>query len=275
MRTFMANLTIPSLLLRRKHPGAILVLLWATWLLAPDAALATFKTVLQGQDAGITNWVNGPLHGWQELDVIPVRTLSTGGPATNQIITVNFDHTKSLTIPGIEDLTGFSNSANVIITSPPILSAPSGVDIWNYTFTITVTDAQNATVQFNARLAAGAHGFPGSSLNLSLPGPGQLQINKPGAVLGSPDMALTKTGPSEAKTNQIITYVINYTNKLIAADAALGVQVSDVLPPQVSYVPGSGSKGIHVVGNRISWDLGKLVPGKRGILTYKVIVTNN
>ena len=65
------------------------------------------EIVLQGQDAGITNWVNGPLHGWQELDVIPVRTLSTGGPATNQIITVNFDHTKSLTIPGIEDLTGF------------------------------------------------------------------------------------------------------------------------------------------------------------------------
>jgi len=53
------------------------------------------------------------------------------------------------------------------------------------------------------------------------------------------------------------------------------VQVSDVLPPEVTYVPGSGSKGIKVVGNRISWDLGNLVPGKRGILTYKVQVTNN
>src|SRR5439155_9015325 len=250
MRTYMASKIMnPSLLLHRKHPVAVLVLLWVTWLLTPDAALAaTFKTVLQGQHAGNTNWVNGPLLGWKELDIIPVRTLSTLGPATNVVITVNFDHTKFLTIPGIEDLTGFSNSPNVIITSPPILSAPSGVDIWNYTFTITVTDAQDATVQFNARLSAGAHGVPGSSLNLSLPGPGQLQINKPAAVHGNPDMALTKTGPSEAKTNQIITYVINYTNKLIAADTALGLQVSDVLPARVSYVPGSGSNGINVLG---------------------------
>src|SRR5882724_9294108 len=146
MRTYIASkLMKPSLLLHRKHPLKVLVLLWATWLLAPDAALAAFKTVLQGQHAGNTNWVNGPLLGWKELDIIPARTLSTAGPATNVVIIVNFDHTKSLTIPGIENLTGFTNSANVIITSPPVLSSPAGVDIWNYTFTITVTDAQDAT----------------------------------------------------------------------------------------------------------------------------------
>src|SRR5258708_5742442 len=198
-----------SKLMRRKHPLAALILVSAIWLLGSSPAWATFKTVLQGQNAGNTNWVNGPLTGWKELDIIPVRTLSTGGPATNQVITVSFDHSKSSgTVRGIEDLTGFSNSANVLITAPPTLFAPAGVDIWTYSFTITVTDAQDGTVEFNGSLAAGAHLFTGSSLNLSLPGPGQLQISKPSAVAGSPDLALTKSGPSQAKTNQIITYVI-------------------------------------------------------------------
>src|SRR5262249_592149 len=30
-----------------------------------------------------------------------------------------------------------------------------------------------------------------------------------------------------------------------------------------------------LIGNTLVWDLGNLVPGSRGILTYKVIVTNN
>jgi uncharacterized repeat protein (TIGR01451 family) len=207
--------------------------------------------------------------------MIPIQTVSSGGPATNQVVTVNFDHTKGGTTPGIEDLFNFTNSPNLIMVSPPTLSSPAGVDIWSYSFTITVIDTQDATVTFYARLAAGSHLFGGASLNLSLPGPGQMQIAKPGAQPGSPDLAITKSGPSQAKTNQIITYVINYTNKISAASTAQGVQVSDIMPPQVTYVPGSASKGGRVVGNTITWDLGNLQAGKRGILTYKVQVTNN
>src|SRR5262245_38721391 len=260
-------------LLSRRRPVLAVLSLLTLWSLAPTAE-AAFRSVLQGQHFTGTNWVNGPLLGWQELDMVPVRSLHTGGPATNQVIVINFDHTKGAA-RGIEDLTGFSNSPNVIITSPPILSAPAGVDIWTYTFTIAVTDGQDGTVQFFARLAAGSHLFNGSSLNLSLPGPGQLQINKPNAAPGNPDLVVTKSGPSQAKTNQIITYVINYTNKITSPDTARGVQVIDVLPSQVTYVPGSANNKGKLVGNTLTWDLGNLAPGKRGLLTYKVIVTNN
>jgi len=214
--------------------------------------------------------------GWQELDFIPMRSLHTGGPATNQVIVISFDHSRSSgTLRGIEDLTGFSNSPNVIITAPPTLSAPAGVGIWSYTFTITVTDGQDATVEFFARLAAGSHLFPGSSLSLSLPGPGQLQVSKPGAAPGNPDLVIAKSGPSQAKTNQIITYAISYTNKITSPDTARGVQVSDILPGQVTYVPNSANNKGKLVGNTLTWDVGNLAPGRRGLLTYKVIVTNN
>jgi hypothetical protein len=151
------------------------VFLWSAvlGLLGTAATEAAFKADLQGQHAGGTNWVNGPLQGWKELQFIPARALFTGGPATNQVITVRFDHTRSSgTTRGIENVTGFTPSSNVLITAGPTLSAPAGDDIWSYTFTITITNAADGFVEFRARLAAGAHLFPGSSLNLSLPGPG-------------------------------------------------------------------------------------------------------
>ena len=124
--------------------GLPAILITALVLLAPSLAHAAFKSDLQGQNSTSTNWVNGPLLGWKELDLIPVRTLHTGGPATNQVITVSFDHTKGVTTPGIQDLAFFTPSTNVIITAGPTLSAPSGVDIWSYTFTITVTTISQA-----------------------------------------------------------------------------------------------------------------------------------
>src|ERR1043166_4185827 len=230
-----------------KRRVAVMLLLSATSVLWPATARAVFKTGMEGQSAGSTNWFGGPLLNYSELDYVPLRTVYTGGPATNQAMSITFDHTKG-TAPGIQFLTGFSNSANVIITSPVTLNAPAGVDIWSYNFTVTVTDGATGFVYFFARLSAGSHAFPGAALSLKINGGGQTQIKQPAVVLGSPDLAITKTGPSQAKTNQIITYVIQWTNKLIAAQTALGVQVSDFLPAEVSYVPGSASKGATIVG---------------------------
>jgi hypothetical protein len=235
-------------------------------------AAAVFKADLEANNFGSTNWSTGPISGWRELDVITCRVLFTGGPQSNYVVTINFDHSKG-TSRGIEDLTGFLPSTNVIINSGPTLSAPAGVDIWSYTLNVTVTNAAPAYILYGATLSAGAHNFGGASLAMG--GVAQLQIQKPTATFGSPDMALTKVGATQARTNQILTYVITYTNKLVAADAATGVQVIDTLPPQVSYVPGSGSKGVKVLGNTLTWNLGNLPLGKSGFLTYKVLVTNN
>ncbi|HEX5220995.1 MAG TPA: Ig-like domain-containing protein [Verrucomicrobiae bacterium] len=238
---------------------------------ALPAAAASFKAELQAVDFGSTTWKGGPILGWHELDIIPCRVLFTGGPQSNYVLTITFDHTKG-TSRGIEDLTGFTTT-NVIINSGPTLTAPAGVDIWTYTLNVTVTSAAPAQIYYNATLSAGSHNFGGASLSMG--GVAQLQIQKAAVVLGSPDMAITKIGATQAKTNQILTYVITYTNKLIAADTATGVQVIDTLPPQVTYVPGSGSKGVKVLGDTLTWNLGNLPRGKSGFLTYKVMVTNN
>jgi len=56
---------------------------------------AAFNAQLQGQSFGSTNWIASNLTGWRELDLIPMRVYMTGGPASNRVITVQFDHIRS------------------------------------------------------------------------------------------------------------------------------------------------------------------------------------
>src|SRR5207244_4494108 len=92
---------------------------------------ASFNATLQGQSFTNTTWIAGNLMGWKQLDLIPCRVWFTNGPASNQTITVEFDHTNtsgSSTNPGVQGLFSFSNSPNVTITSGPTLTGNSGVD---------------------------------------------------------------------------------------------------------------------------------------------------
>src|SRR5262249_6124932 len=147
-----------------------------------------------------------------------------GGPVTNITFTINFDHTKGVRV-GIENLSSFMPSSNVVITAGPTLLAPQGVDGWSYTFTLSLTNNLAGWVTFFARLSAGDHLFTGSSLSLSgSPSLGTLQINKPAASPGSPDLIVVKQGPALTTRGDVITYVINYTNKLTASNIATGVQ---------------------------------------------------
>src|SRR5882724_11745904 len=195
---------------RHRWPAAIQILLLL--LVAPLVASANFSAILQGQSRNNTNWTAGNLMGWRELDYIPVRVLIAGGPATSQTVRVDFEHMHS-TKPGIQNLTGFTVSTNVIITSGPTLSAPSGSDTWSYTFTFNLTNNSQGFVEFRARLLAGAHVNTGSGLSLNgTPSLGTLQIFKPAAGPGRPDLALMKTGPTNAAPGDIVTYNLSYTN---------------------------------------------------------------
>src|ERR1051326_1101536 len=190
-----------------RHPSTLTdkfrLLFLALLACAVPSARASFNATLQGQSFSNTTWIAGNLMGWKELDFIPCRVWFTNGPATNQTITIEFDHTKtsgSSTNPGIQGLFSFSNSPNVTITSGPTLTGNSGVDTWFYTLIVNFTSAtSDGFVEFRARLAAGAHNFSGSSLALKgslngSPSPGVLQIAKPGPGSGNPDLAVTKTG---------------------------------------------------------------------------------
>src|SRR5437879_2540450 len=113
-------------------------------LLSGPGAQAAFQAKLQAQSFGSTNWSTASATGYAGGDFVPTRVHFTGGPASNQTIDVDFDHTKTSgqsVFFGIQDLVQFTTSSNVVITSGPTLSAPVGVDKWHYIFVVTATDA--------------------------------------------------------------------------------------------------------------------------------------
>ncbi|HXU79623.1 MAG TPA: hypothetical protein VN794_23785, partial [Methylomirabilota bacterium] len=251
------------------------------------AALACLS-VLLGQSAfGLTisleglnkgdpiNWSGGNLQNWQELDYIPCRVRYNNSPGS-QTVRVDFEH-RNGGFPGIQDLFNFTTSSNVVFVSPPVLFAPPTADTWSYSFTINILDSQPADVLFFARLAAGAHLNVGSSLALSgkPSAMGSLQIHKPAPGPGTPDLMVLKSGPAIAKPGDIITYVLSYTNKTTGFNPATGVQLSDILPAEVSLLTNSLSTNAMCVGNIIYWDLPNLPVGAGGQISFQVQINTN
>src|SRR5207247_8818316 len=114
-----------------------------------------FNGILEGESAGSTAWIASNLTGWKELDLIPTRVRFCGGPATSQQFVVTFDHTKTSgqnVFRGLDDLGEISGGNFVpghlspyflplshgVTISPPVLSAPAGVDTSSYTSPITM-----------------------------------------------------------------------------------------------------------------------------------------
>ncbi|MEO5803542.1 MAG: Ig-like domain-containing protein [Verrucomicrobiota bacterium] len=229
---------------------------------------------LQGQNSngsGVPTgvWSSGNLQNWKELEYIPCRVTLNGGPTSNKTVTVDFPHSAGGT-PGIENLTSFVPSSNVVITAGPTLTQAG--ENWTYTLKVNITNNQLGTVQFFARMRAGAHNFGGSSLMISSP---PLQIHKPDPGPGIPNLVAKKIGPATAAPGDVITYTIYYTNKVTAANAATGVQLTDVLPSSVTYLPGSATAGGVAFGDNIVWDLPNLAIGASGVVTYQATVNSN
>jgi uncharacterized repeat protein (TIGR01451 family) len=250
---------------------------------------AGFNAVLQGQSATAPSshtatgvYITTSLQYWEELDAIPFRVYLTGGPVTGKVITVQFDHQKTLggiTNPAIQNLTNFMPSPGVTITSGPTLNA-SDPDVWTYTFTVDLAGA-NGDVEFSGNLSAGAHNFGGASLNVGgSPSLGNLSIMKPAAAPGSPNLSVVKAGPATAVPGGTVTYTLSYTNvsALPMPSAATGVQLTDVLPAGLTYVPGSASctgtcTGTPAIaGNTIVWNLGTIALGATGSQTFQATI---
>jgi len=238
-------------------------------------AQAAFHAVLQGVSKHSTNYICCNLQDWNELDYIPARVKLSGGPIQQQVIRIDFDHAKG-TIPGIENLSRWTLTDNVRITSEMVLHAPPDEIKWSYTFTIDVLDDKVGYIDFMARLAAGAHLNTGSSLAMGgTPSLGTLQVHKPGAAPGAPDLVVVKSGAAQAEPGEVITYTLDYQNKPAAATGAVGVQISDFLPVGVTYVTNSAVPSAVLVGNRLIWDLADLLPGDAGTYTYQVRVADS
>ena len=253
---------------------ALRLVLVVAALFTVSATVKGASFTLQGQSQGSPTWITSNLQNWRELDYIPCRLLIQGGPLANQTITITFPHLKGTT-PGFQDLTGFTSSPNAVITSAPVLSAPEGQD-WSYTFTVTVTDGNPASVMFLGRLAAGSHMNTGSSLRLSgsPSSMGNLQVHKPSPGPGYPNLSIVKSGPETAAVGDVINYTLTYTNTATGTNIAIGSQISDILPPQLTAIPASVIGG-QISGNTIFWDLGNIAPGASGSISFQAIVGTN
>ena len=235
---------------------------------------SALDAVLQGQSSGSSTWKTGSLSGWNELDYVPARVFLQNGPASNQVVSIQFQHSSG-TLPIIQNLSGFSNSANVVITSAPILSAPAGQDMWSYTFSFNVINNGQGFVSFLARLSAGAHLSSSNSFPIQGAGSlGTLKISRPSAGSELPDLVVKKTGPATAAPGDILTYTVNYFNKTNAQHHTDGVQLSDFLPGEVIYVANSATPGANLVGNTLTWDFPVLDEGSGGTVSYQVRVNS-
>jgi len=216
-----------------------------------------------------SGWESGNLKGWQELDEIPLRLkFPAAGTFT---IDIDFDHFQTSSgSPGIQNLYGWTPASGVTLQDQPTLTTGLSGGKWRYTLTANVTNP-NAILNFKGNLAAGAHNFTGSSLALGGSDVGgTVQVSKPAARPGNPDLIVDKTGPTTAGRDEVVTYTLNYQNKGTATSGATGVQLTDVLPSGVTYVAGSCSGSCTVAGNEVVWNLGSLVVGASGSRTLQV-----
>ncbi len=158
--------------LRRVIIGVLCVLL-------TQAAVfgASFK--LQGQSRGCGAWISGNLRNWRDLDYIPCRILVSGGAVQDRTVRITFPELNNGR-PGFESLLDFTPSPNVTINSGPTFSEPVN-GVRTCTLKVSYTGRGEGYIQFLARLAAGAHQNPGSSLMLGgdPSSMGKLQIHKP------------------------------------------------------------------------------------------------
>ena len=225
---------------------------------------------LEGQNKGNTSiWSAGNLEGWAELDYIPMRVSFGAGSAGSSQVTLNFPHFSGRTF-GIEDLSGLqATTANVQFASPATLVTDSSGN-WSYIFTVDISDNSPAEVRFFARLASGAHLYGGSSLQLR-GSAGNVQFHKPLPGPGAPDLTLSLSGPATVLEGGAMVYTLTYTNKA-ALDTGNGVQVTQVLAPEITVDSASLPPNARLVGNTLFWDLGNLAPQTGGKFSFTATV---
>ena len=177
-----------------------------------------------------------------------------------------------------------SKTSNVTMSAITFSSSTNGAGAttWTYSFTVDMTDNNAGEILFSTRLLAGAHNFTGASLQIK--GAGTLSFIKPTAAPGAPNLVLTKTALTAVAPGQTMTYTLSYQNTASGSGAtnqATGVQITDVLPAEVTYVPNSCTGCTYdALSRTLSWELGAIPAGSAlATKTYQVTVgttlTNN
>ncbi|TMF03079.1 MAG: hypothetical protein E6I38_13990, partial [Chloroflexi bacterium] len=244
-----------------------------TFILDVLATTSNFQATLEGQSFGSSAWTAGQLDNWAEGQSIPMRVRLSGGATSGpQTIDVNFDYKKNATA-GLQDLFTFATSSGVTFGTAPFLKINGTNDVWTYEFTVNMTGS-TGTVNFFTKIRAGAHNFGGNSLALGgSPSLGNVQISKPLAAPGSPNLKMMKSATATVSPNGTVNYTVTYQN-LSGTFAATGVQITDTLPADVVYNAGSCVGGCTFVDNQTAgggtlvWNIANVAPGASGAFTF-------
>jgi extracellular elastinolytic metalloproteinase len=88
------------------------------------------------------------------------------------------------------------------------------------------------------------------------------------------DLGLSKVGsPSVAEPGELLTFTLTASN--YTSGPLTGLVLSDPLPANVTYVPGSASDGGTEAGGVITWQLPDLQPDEQAVRTFAVMVNRN
>ena len=213
-----------------------------------------------------------------------MRLYFAGGNHTTDsgTFTISIDHADGKT-QGLDGLKNWTPSSNVTVTgglpTGVVFSSSTngnGATTWSYTFTASKADNVEGWIEFNTQLLAGAHEFTGNSLQVK--GAGTIGFQKPGPAPGSPDLVLTKTALTAVSPGQTLTYTLSYRDQASGStNSATGTQLTDVLPPEVTYVTNSCSGCTYDgLSRTLSWSLGTIPAGSTlATKTYQVTVGSN
>ena len=110
----------------------------------------------------------GPLTGWKELDKVPMRLKFLDAGTYSVVLSFNHVSTSGDCLPGIQNLVDWSadTDSGVQLDGTPQLDSSDAAN-WKYTVKVGVTK-KDTHLNFNAKLAAGSHAYPGSSLDVKV-----------------------------------------------------------------------------------------------------------
>jgi uncharacterized repeat protein (TIGR01451 family) len=101
------------------------------------------------------------------------------------------------------------------------------------------------------------------------PAPGNNSASASTTVLGGTDLAVSMTDfPDPVKKRRNLTYAISVVNN--GPDAASGVTVTDILPPDIIFVSASSSQGSCSGTVTVTCNLGNLASGGNANVTIVI-----
>ncbi|MFN2640492.1 MAG: S8 family serine peptidase, partial [Actinomycetota bacterium] len=223
-------------------------------------------------------WQTSTVSGWAELQTVPFRLFFAANQnGRTNTYKIDVDHTAG----GSQGLDGLIFGLHPNITMSAIIFSSStngaGATTWSYTFDATADNDNAGEIDFTTRLLAGAHAFTGSSLQVKgSSGAGNIGFSKPAAAPGTPDLVVSKSGPTFVVPGQTLTYTLSYRNLATGSNSATGALLTDNLPSTETYVNGSCSGcTFDSLSNTLYWNLGTIAAGSAlATKTFQVTVAS-